>query len=373
MSADLPTVWNAEPHTIAKIEMLKCYLRQWFTILGSKFSGKDLWYVDGFAGPGEYTNYDEGSPVAALAAAASAFDAHTSWRARNIHCFFIEEDAARFQNLQRKLSEVAMHSRIHRHLFHGSFVDGVAWLRGNPINPFTQTAPVFAFIDPFGPTGLSFNAVQSFLSNPSCEVLVNLDSDGIDRIYKAGEHAKSSAHLNDVYGTSEWEAALASGGRQQAIQNVLSLYKKRLREIPGINYAFAFEMRKKHDQFDYHLVFASGHPLGLEKMKEAMKSIDKTGAYCFSDSYQGQQHLFTFDDPSDHAAVLAQRFSGRRVRYREVNDFSLNDTSFLNPKKMLKLLEDKGAITVESVKPRRAGQYPETAQDGMWISFVGGT
>jgi hypothetical protein len=51
-------VWPAEPHTIAKIAMLRKYLFQWFSILGTSafFRGKDLWYIGGFAGPGEYTN-----------------------------------------------------------------------------------------------------------------------------------------------------------------------------------------------------------------------------------------------------------------------------------------------------------------------------
>ena len=51
MSSDLPTVWKAEPHTIAKIDMLESYLYVWFSVLGRAFPGQDLWYVDGFSGP----------------------------------------------------------------------------------------------------------------------------------------------------------------------------------------------------------------------------------------------------------------------------------------------------------------------------------
>lgn len=71
----LPTVWNAPPHTIAKIEMLRAYLVAWFQILGRSRRGQELLYVDGFAGPGEYSNYSVGSPVAALSAAREALDA----------------------------------------------------------------------------------------------------------------------------------------------------------------------------------------------------------------------------------------------------------------------------------------------------------
>ena len=45
------TLWEAEPHTLAKHAVLRGYLEAWFPILGS-WSGR-LLYVDGFAGPGD--------------------------------------------------------------------------------------------------------------------------------------------------------------------------------------------------------------------------------------------------------------------------------------------------------------------------------
>lgn len=59
MSVKLPTVWKAPQHTIAKIEMLGSYLSTWFSILGAWFSGQDIWYIDGFAGPGEYKTFPD--------------------------------------------------------------------------------------------------------------------------------------------------------------------------------------------------------------------------------------------------------------------------------------------------------------------------
>jgi len=51
-----PTIWKAEPHTIAKIEILQEYLKAWFSIMGTNRygHGQDILYIDGFAGPGEY-------------------------------------------------------------------------------------------------------------------------------------------------------------------------------------------------------------------------------------------------------------------------------------------------------------------------------
>jgi len=59
-------LWKAALHTRAKIEIVSGYLYTWFEILGRTSSVTRLVYIDGFAGPGEYTNAPIGSPVAAL-------------------------------------------------------------------------------------------------------------------------------------------------------------------------------------------------------------------------------------------------------------------------------------------------------------------
>src|SRR5579859_569169 len=290
MSAKLPTVWEAQPHTIAKIEMLRSYLFPWASILGTRFSGQDLWYIDGFAGPGEYTNYADGSPVAALKAAEAAIQqCGNRWKAGSIHCVFIEKAKDRFENLQQRLASIQENVQIKRHSYLGTFVDGITALRKEPMNPFAAKQPLFAFVDPFGPDGLSFATVRDLLARPACEVLVNLDSDGISRVYSAGENANHRQLLDEVFGDSAWDAELAGVTQQaQAARKIVAMYKNRLRALPNVRYVFAFEMRSKKNSINYHLVFASQHPTGLEKMKEVMKRIDQDGSYCFSDESIGQ-------------------------------------------------------------------------------------
>jgi three-Cys-motif partner protein len=100
-----PTIWSAAPHTIAKIQILKGYLQAWFAIMGRIARRQDLLYVDGFAGPGEYTNHATGSPIAAAVASRAALaPAGGAWQAGYIHCAFIEPDAERFGNLEERLA-----------------------------------------------------------------------------------------------------------------------------------------------------------------------------------------------------------------------------------------------------------------------------
>jgi three-Cys-motif partner protein len=100
MSKRLPVVWDADPHTIAKIEILKAYLNAWFRILGMKRPGEIILYVDGFAGPGYYRNHDEGSPLAAIRVAEKTIeDLGDKFVAKQLHCAFIESKRDRFKVL----------------------------------------------------------------------------------------------------------------------------------------------------------------------------------------------------------------------------------------------------------------------------------
>lgn len=370
MSKDQGTIWEAKPHTIAKIEIVRAYLRVWLSVLGAKFKGKDLWYIDGFAGPGEYKNYSDGSPVAALSAATSALTIGTRWVAGPIHCVFVEESKERYANLLAKLESIPEQRGVLRHTFNDTFVNGIKKLRSEHKGPFSRKEPVFAFVDPFGAEGLSFDALSALISNPACEVLINLDTDGITRIYHAGDHANYRERLNEVFGDSEWEKELAGVAKQSVAQKILSIYKTRLRSIPNVNYAFSFEMRSSKNKIDYHLVFASQHPLGLEKMKEVMKKIAKDGSYSFCDDSEAAHNLFLYDDPGYYSDQTHKQFRGKTVAYREVNDFALNETPFVNCKAMLKVLEKGGRINVASNGTRRIGEFPDRVQEGMLIEFV---
>src|SRR5438093_12890826 len=109
---------------------------------------------------------------------------------------------------------------------------------------------------------------------------------------------------------------------------VLALYKQKLRALRDVKYVFAFAMNTRQGQINYHLVFASQHPLGLEKMKEAMKAVDKTGSYSFSDDSVGQEFLFDFDAPSDWAPKMQAALAGSWHPYADFRDYALNETPF---------------------------------------------
>jgi len=371
--------WNANPHTLAKIAILKRYLLAWFQIFGRTRTGQDLLYVDGFAGPGHYANHNEGSPVAALVAAREVLAASGSaWKAGDIHCAFIEADRATAAHLNEHLEPFLSTPRLHVRILHDEFARGVSRLKAQRPASFAGRQPLFVFVDPFGATGVPFSMIRDILGSPASEVLINFDADGIERIMRAGMAAKSDPVLTNVFGDESWRESLSRGTafRDRCLLAV-ELYKSRLRALPNVRYVFSFEMltsRTRVGQTGYFLIFASQHPRGLGKMKEAMKGMDQAGDYRFSNARVGQTTMFRFDRPEDFSPLLLARFAGRRgVPYPnpEILDFALNETPFVNPKSMLKTLEEQGSIRVASADPkRRKGTFNE--QKRLYIDFLEG-
>src|SRR5580704_5033889 len=86
MAAPRQTIWPLEPHTRAKHEILKRYLQAWMVIL-SQGRFPEILYIDGFAGPGEYSGGEVGSPIIALDTALAFRPPLTS----QVHFLFVEQ------------------------------------------------------------------------------------------------------------------------------------------------------------------------------------------------------------------------------------------------------------------------------------------
>lgn len=352
------TVWTADPHTIAKIKLLSAYLGAWYSILGIRpvRKGRPLLYIDGFAGPGEYLNHPNGSPVVAVEAAASCLRTHSDkWQAGDIHCAFIELADDRFIRLKERLGRVAPHPRVHLHFFNGSFATQLPCVRETLPFAFGDDSPLFVFIDPFGATGVPFQVVTAILSSSCSEVLINFDADGIAR------NLLNDSVLDEVFGDRSWLPARSESNFEGQCRCLLALYKARLKTLPRTTHVFSFEMRATTGLLNYHLVFATGHPRGLEKMKDAMKSVDQTGDYKFTDGDVAQPLLFRFDDPTESALKMHRTFGGQRLLPDAWDIWALDETPFTNAKKMLTFLEKNGRIEVESTPgvTRRPGTYPD--------------
>jgi len=100
MSKKFGTVWDLEQHTAKKHEILRRYFQAWLPIM-SKYNPRIL-YVDGFAGPGEYSKGEPGSPLQVLKSAIE----HKYKSEAELTCLFVEADSERYAHLNLVLEQI---------------------------------------------------------------------------------------------------------------------------------------------------------------------------------------------------------------------------------------------------------------------------
>ena len=119
MTDSLPTLWPAEPHTLAKHAILGNYLKAWMAILSQHFGRQHnkpshISYVDGFAGPGEYEGGELGSPVIAIKTSME----HSHDFPIPVNFLFVENDPDRAQHLRNVLACLSDKARSSSNIDH---------------------------------------------------------------------------------------------------------------------------------------------------------------------------------------------------------------------------------------------------------------
>lgn len=346
----------------------------WAKIFGQSLPQTPLTYIDGFAGPGEYTNPTEGSPIAALDAIVEA-RSQARWSAGEVRLLFIEESRDRFNHLKSLCASKSLPPGVSVKCECTQFVTGIEAAKRMYGRAFASRQPLLVFVDPFGATGAPFSTIKEILSSEKSEVIVNFDADGVERIRSGKESADAARILTEVFGSKVWEDLDwgALDYRSRCFE-AARLYKRCLLALPGVEYAFMFEMGDASGQLNYFLIFASRHETGLEKMKDVMKAIDQTGDYKFYDALVGQRQLFRFDQPELWIDPMVREFAGRTVPFREVKKWVLNETPFCTfNRKMLRPASERGLLAAVPRPGIRLakGQFTEDKLAG--VKFVGGS
>lgn len=359
----MPTTWKLPAHTAVKHLLLQRYLDAWFPILGTRHNR--LIYIDGFAGPGSYAGGEKGSPILAIESALGHLKKGTVRKETKVLFLFVERDYERASHLESTIQAMKLpktfETYVERSDFHSVFVQ---FLDPSGLGS-SQLAPTFALIDPFGFSGIPMDTMTSLLSNPRCELLINLMVEPINRFLNH-PNASVRSHIAMTFGTDDVNRIVKSTGDR--IEALLTLYRRQL-STAG-KYIGRFDMKPRRNTPNYSLFFASNHPLGFEKMKEAMWRTDqKSGSeYRGGNSMTDMYDLFGHEDLED---AIFDKFSDTTVPFNDVADFVIEETAYLpkHLRSVLQRLETSGRLIVSmSDGGKRRGQtYPK---DRTELSFV---
>jgi three-Cys-motif partner protein len=355
MAAPRSIVWEMEPHTAAKHAILKRYLQAWMVIL-SQGKFREILYIDGFAGPGEYKNGEVGSPIIALQNALNYRPPLTAI----LNFLFVEKDPARAAHLKSLIDKMGLPSNFHVKVEGGTTFENAFAKHYLTYQRYGKLIPTFAFIDPFGWTGAPMSIVQAIMKHKSCEVFVNFMYEEINRFIS---HPDQKDNFDSLFGTSDWERCKAITGANERRRCLHDLYTQQMCKQGNVVHARSFAMSNDKDVTDYILFYGTNELLGLKKMKEAMWKVDESGGFSFSDATDPRQTVLFGNEPNlaQLKSDLLRKFKGMEPTVGDIERFVVVETAFREThyKKVLRSMEiETQEIRVTSAPDKRKlGQY----------------
>jgi three-Cys-motif partner protein len=354
------TIWELDPHTKAKHEILENYLKAWFPIL-SKWN-KQIIYLDGFAGPGIYKNGEEGSPIIAL----RTLDEHILKPQKRCKNFFVfvEKDQKRAQILKAVLKD--KYPKLPRNctyeIIGEEFAPTLESVLDNIESQGAKLAPTFAFIDPFGFSGLPMELIGRMMLYDKCEVLITFMSGFVNRF---NDELREDV-LDELFGAPKWREGREIKNPDERRKFWIDTYVKQLIDMGNAKFTLSFEMIGKHNQTVYNLVYGTKHWRGIEVMKEAMYKVDRRGTYTFSDVTDvNQSFLIDYSDDTHWASSAANmvydEFRGQSKSVDEIHQFVVLNTPYVFRRSLiLKPLEQMTPPKIIKVVGRKKiYSYPE--------------
>lgn len=360
------TRWTAEPHTIAKHRILRKYLAGWMPALSSW--NKRVVFIDGFAGPGEYTGGEEGSPIIALRTLLE-HDYREQMENTEFLFVFIDERDDRIDHLQEvvlpKLGTLPSNVRVECSaerfdLAMTQILDGLE-------NAGRNLAPAFAFLDPFGFSDTPMELIGRILAHPQSEVMVTVMLENVNR-FVDHPNPKIGERCEALFGDPGYRDLISiQDGRFDVLGN---FYADQLRR--HAEFVWSFRMLDAGNRPIYDLFFATNHLDGLRKMKRAMWSVDPGGGRRFSDRHAGGVTLFEEQlDTTVLRKAMLQRFACQALPIADIERWVLLETDFHDghiKQKTLAPLEREGRV--KGIAPpgrtRRRGTFP----DGTQVRFL---
>lgn len=178
MAANEKFFEKLQKHSEIKLRILGDFLVPWASKLGAKVRTRghsQLWYLDGFAGPGRYKDGSEGSPIVG---ATRVYEVLLKKSGHTLGCINVEKDRPKFQLLQKNLAGFSQRG-VPIHNIHGSFSEEIARIT----DLIGERSPLLAFVDPFGVAPLDFDLMRPLLSRPGeIDVIMTFNHRSIRRL-----------------------------------------------------------------------------------------------------------------------------------------------------------------------------------------------
>ena len=327
---------------------------------------RSLLFVDGFAGPGIYEDGSDGSPILALKAILD----HSLDLPVPVRFAFIERDSERFECLETLVTEMrkdlSQNPRIDSVKTHHGECDEViqAGIDGYDERE-EELGPALFFLDQFGYSEVPMGLIERIMSHGQCEVFSYLNWEKMNRFLS--DPSKWNA-LDAAFGGDDWQPALEKHGEERQ-EFIFKTYRDCLKAKASTRYVWHFGMLGKNRALLHWLFFCTNSLRGLEEMKRAMTTVDKSGCFQFSDRDSPLQlEMFGVYTDDLLADTLHHRLAGKTMTGFEVKQYTLEDTPHYRYKRALRILWKRGQL--EAIDPPAGWRKGTFADENIAVRFT---
>lgn len=293
--------------------LLEQYLPELIYRVGKSWDS--IVYIDGFAGPWQtkHPNYADSSFGIAINALRECQKGLREAHKRDIRMVSVlVEPRNEAYSALKKFAEKESTAGFEIHALTGEFVDNISKIE-KLVKSSTRNHFRFVFLDPTGWAQIPMRHLRSFLSNRSCEVLINLMTGHIIRFLDEPDRAES---YKDLFGRNAVLETLQQAPREERTELAVQEYCESLRLLCNFKYASsAVILKPTEEKVSYFLVYGTKHPRGLEVFKTA-----ELKAARIQDRVRHETHVRKTGQPSllfDHAPPSSRISLDLRRRYLE--------------------------------------------------------
>lgn len=329
-----------------KLAIIEKYIKGFSIILGSK--SKIIYYIDGFAGRGQYEGGGKGSPVLAAEISEKFINNNKNF---TLHCLNVENDHENFKDL---CVETDRFGKLVNN-YEGSFEENI-----DVILEKIKHHPAIFFIDDFGVKGTGWNSVEKVIArkNPT-DIWIRFDHKTVQRLigFYNSDAKEASGKINTLQNLfcindrDELRARLSTGENpEERMQCAVNLYieclEKTFNNHDKEGFAASYPIISIDGQNKYHLVFACSHNKAATLASNIVNIVEETYQHekeKYRESKSGQMSLFT-------------ELTEKQIFYNKVNDLK---------KSILNMQKNKH-------RTREELHYELMCQDKAWFGKIRG-
>lgn len=322
---------NLQSQSQEKLTILDMYLEKWAYILGYSFTSLQrrtpLYYVDLFAGQGQYGNGQPGSPIIALNTLTrvqqNLMQDHD--KNPNYNLIAVEKDPNNFiqlnENIQKFKSKVIVKTLN---------LEAIEAL--GVIENMVNNSPSLFFVDPFGVKDIPFSMIERISRIQRSDLIINFMYNFVQRFHN---FEGVSDTLCELFGTDEFKHVTFDKERE-----LIHLYRKQLQKIGYFTLNYKIKMPGK-DRTYFHLIYATKEPRAIIEMKKVFKNMHESI----------QLDLFEIMERVNYELEVLQKYNSpitfSQFIARELQSTEFNDSDL---RKTLKSMKKKGLVDFDSNK-----------------------